>query len=80
MKSINGVLLSRRLAYDSRLQNRVGDYIPMQLVVPSAVRIAEAIDTIICIAHFKVSFFVMIQIFKGFKNLVVRGEWLVVRD
>ena len=49
------------------LLNPVGDYIPMQLVVPSAVRIAEAIDTIICIAHFKVSFFVMIQIFKGLK-------------
>ena len=35
---------------------------PMQLVVPSAVRIAEAIDTMICIAHFNVSFFVIIHL------------------
>ena len=39
----------------------------MQLVVPRAVRIAEAIDTMICIAHFKVSFFVIIIIFKRLK-------------
>ena len=52
-----------RLAYDLHLLNPVGDYIPMQLVVPSAVRIAEAIDTIICIAHFKVSFFVIVVCF-----------------
>lgn len=52
-----------RLAYDLRLLNRVGDYMPMQLVVPSAVRIAEAIDTMICIAHFKVSFFVIVVCF-----------------
>ena len=29
----------------------------MQLVVPIAVRIAEAIDTMICKDHFKISFF-----------------------
>ena len=40
-----------------------GGYIPMQLVVPKAVRIADAIDTIICIAHFKVSFFVIVVCF-----------------
>ena len=31
----------------------------MQLVVPSAVRIAEAIDAIICTIHLRVSFFVI---------------------
>ena len=34
-------------------------YIPMQDVAPSAVRIADAIDAIICTTHFKVSFFVI---------------------
>ena len=31
----------------------------MQLVVPSAVSIAEIIDAMICSVHFKVSFFVI---------------------
>ena len=34
-------------------------YIPMQDVAPSAVRMADAIDAIICTTHFKVSFFVI---------------------
>jgi hypothetical protein len=39
----------------------------MHEVVPRAVRIAVAMDAIICNAHFKVSFLLMIQIFKGLK-------------
>jgi hypothetical protein len=35
----------------------------MQLVVPSAVRIADAIDTIICAINFAVSFLVIITSF-----------------
>ena len=42
-------------------------YIPMQLVVPRAVRIAVAIDAMICNAHLSVSFLVIIQIFKRLK-------------
>ena len=34
-------------------------YIPMQDVAPSAVRMADAIDAMICTTHFKVSFFVI---------------------
>ena len=34
-------------------------YIPMHDVAPSAVRMADAIDAIICTTHFKVSFFVI---------------------
>ena len=34
-------------------------YIPMQDVAPSAVRMADAIDAIICTTHFKVSFLVI---------------------
>ena len=34
-------------------------YIPMQDVAPSAVRMADAIDAIICTTHLKVSFFVI---------------------
>ena len=34
-------------------------YIPMQDVAPSAVRIADAIDAMICTTHFKVSFLVI---------------------
>ena len=34
-------------------------YIPIQDVAPSAVRMADAIDAIICTTHFKVSFFVI---------------------
>jgi len=44
-----------------------GRYAPTQLVAPSAVRIAVAIDAINCTINFAVSFFVMIQIFKGLK-------------
>ena len=46
-----------------RVAKSGGDYMPMQLVVPKAVRIAEAIDTMICIAHFNVSFFVIVVCF-----------------
>ena len=38
---------------------RFRGYNPMQLVVPSAVSIAEIIDAMICSVHFKVSFFVI---------------------
>ena len=34
-------------------------YIPMQDVAPSAVRMADAMDAMICTTHFKVSFFVI---------------------
>ena len=34
-------------------------YIPMHDVAPSAVRMADAIDAMICTTHFKVSFFVI---------------------
>ena len=34
-------------------------YIPMQLVAPRAVRMADAIDAMICTTHLKVSFFVI---------------------
>ena len=34
-------------------------YIPMQDVAPRAVRMADAIDAIICTTHLKVSFFVI---------------------
>ena len=34
-------------------------YIPMHDVAPSAVRMADAIEAIICTTHFKVSFFVI---------------------
>ena len=34
-------------------------YIPMHDVAPSAVRMADAMDAIICTTHFKVSFFVI---------------------
>ena len=34
-------------------------YIPMQDVAPSAVRMADAIDAMICTTHFKVSFLVI---------------------
>ena len=37
----------------------------MHDVVPRAVRIAVAMDAISCTINFAVSFFVMIQIFKG---------------
>ena len=36
-----------------------GVYIPMQLVVPRAVRIAVAMDAINCTRNFAVSFFVI---------------------
>ena len=36
-------------------------YTPIQDVAPSAVRIAEAIDTIICTINLAVSFFVIIN-------------------
>ena len=48
-------------------QNGAIAYMPMQLVVPRAVRIAVAIDAMICNAHLSVSFLVIIQIFKGLK-------------
>ena len=34
-------------------------YIPMQDVAPSAVRMADATDAMICTTHFNVSFFVI---------------------
>ena len=34
-------------------------YIPMQDVAPRAVRMADAIDAMICTTHLKVSFFVI---------------------
>ena len=34
-------------------------YIPMQDVAPSAVRMADAMDAMICTTHFKDSFFVI---------------------
>ena len=34
-------------------------YIPMQDVAPRAVRMADAMDAIICTTHLKVSFFVI---------------------
>ena len=37
----------------------------MQLVAPSAVRIAEAIEAIICTIHLKVSFFVIVYLLSG---------------
>ena len=44
-----------------------GRYAPTHDVAPSAVSIAVAIDAINCTINFAVSFFVMIQIFKGLK-------------
>ena len=44
-----------------------GRYAPTQLVAPSAVRIAVAIEAINCTINFAVSFLLMIQIFKGLK-------------
>ena len=40
---------------------------PTQLVAPSAVRIAVAIEAINCTINFAVSFLLIIQIFKGLK-------------
>ena len=37
-------------------------YTPMQDVAPRAVRIADAIDAMICTIHFRVSFFVIIDL------------------
>ena len=41
-------------------------YMPIQLVAPRAVRIADAIDAISCTINFAVSFFVMMVL--GFKG------------
>ena len=41
------------------------DYHPMQLVVPSAVRIAVAIEAMICTIHLRVSFFVIVYLLPG---------------
>ena len=65
----------------------------MQLVVPSAVRIAVAIDAIICTIHLKVSFFVIVYLLPElisaleaaasagvlFRAAVVRARATVVR-
>ena len=40
---------------------------PIHEVVPRAVRMAVAIEALSCTINFAVSFFVMIQIFKGLK-------------
>jgi hypothetical protein len=48
----------------------------MQDVAPSAVRTAEAIDTIICTINLAVSFFVIItQIFNVFRILMFRSSY-----
>ena len=53
--------------------------VPMQLVVPSAVRIAVAMDAMICSVHFKVSFFDIVSLLPE-KNILLIFKWLGVRE
>ena len=52
----------------------------MQLVAPRAVRIADAIDAMICTIHLRVSFFVIVYLLPGLATHIESAAVVVTRS